>query len=150
MPEALLSYYFAAASNQTGAQMVLGYRYPLGLARLSAQNRVQSLLASRLPVQVMFSFVAGIQHLPAWQSRACTVKLRSSIALFLLCRHMYGIDVPKSCQAALLYYNPVAERVVEAARAPGQLPPVSTGVTALHVQLLLSPSLRKDAACAAQ
>ena len=26
MPEALLSYYFAAASNQTGAQMVLGYR----------------------------------------------------------------------------------------------------------------------------
>ena len=28
MPEALLSYYFAAASNQTGAQMVLGFRSP--------------------------------------------------------------------------------------------------------------------------
>ena len=63
----------------------------------------------------------------------------SSVAFFLLCRHMYGIDVPKSCQAALLYYNPVAERVVEAARAPGQLPPVSTVVMAAQVQLLLSP-----------
>ena len=52
---------------------------------------------------------------------------------------MYGIDVPKSCQAALLYYNPVAERVVEAARAPGQLPPVSTGVMAAHLQRLLVP-----------
>ena len=74
----------------------------------------------------MSSFVAGFQVLPACQPQACIVKLCSSVALLSLCRHMYGIDVPKSCQAALLYYNPVAERVVEAARAPGQLPPVST------------------------
>ena len=39
-------------------------------------------------------------------------------------RHMYGVDVPQSCQAGLLYYNPVAEQVVEAARYPGRLPQV--------------------------
>jgi hypothetical protein len=63
-PEALLNYFFAAAGNDTFAQMAMGYR------------------------------------------------------------HMYGVDVPQSCQAGLLYYNPVAERVVEAARYPGSLPQV--------------------------
>ncbi len=63
-PEALLNYFFAAAGNDTFAQMAMGYR------------------------------------------------------------HMYGVDVPHSCQAGLLYYNPVAERVVEAARYPGSLPQV--------------------------
>lgn len=50
-------------------------------------------------------------------------------------RHMYGVDVPQSCQAGLLYYNPVAEQVVEAARYPGRLPQV----------LQVSPLLRKRA-----
>ena len=39
-------------------------------------------------------------------------------------RHMHGLRVPKSCQAAVLYYNPVAEQVVELARYPGTLPSV--------------------------
>ena len=39
-------------------------------------------------------------------------------------RHMYGTDVPKSCQAAVLYYHPVAEQVVEQAAVPGALPQV--------------------------
>ena len=64
IPAALLNYFFAAAGNDSFAQMALGYR------------------------------------------------------------HMYGVDVPQSCQAGLLYYNPVAEQVVEAARYPGQLPQV--------------------------
>ena len=63
-PAALLNYFFAAAGNDSFAQMALGYR------------------------------------------------------------HTYGVDVPQSCQAGLLYYNPVAEQVVEAARYPGQLPQV--------------------------
>jgi SEL1 protein len=39
-------------------------------------------------------------------------------------RHMYGLGVPRSCQAAVLYYNPVAEQVIELARHPGALPQV--------------------------
>lgn len=74
-PEALLNYFFAAAGNDTFAQMAMGYR------------------------------------------------------------HMYGVDVPQSCQAGLLYYNPVAERVVEAARYPGSLPQVVRCL--VHFLLLL-------------
>lgn len=39
-------------------------------------------------------------------------------------RHMYGVDVPQSCQASLLYYHPVAEQVVQQAQYPGRLPQV--------------------------
>lgn len=39
-------------------------------------------------------------------------------------RHMYGLGVPRSCQAAVLYYNPVAEEVIEDARHPDGLPQV--------------------------
>ena len=64
VPAALLNYFFAAAGNDSFAQMALGYR------------------------------------------------------------HMYGVDVPQNCHAGLLYYNPVAEEVIEAARYPGHLPQV--------------------------
>jgi hypothetical protein len=37
-------------------------------------------------------------------------------------RHMHGLGVPKSCQTAVLYYQPVAEQVVDLARKPGSLP----------------------------
>ncbi|CAL8462358.1 g1891 [Coccomyxa elongata] len=37
-------------------------------------------------------------------------------------RHMHGLGVPKSCQTAVLYYQPVAEHVVELAHQPGSLP----------------------------
>ena len=40
-------------------------------------------------------------------------------------RHMHGLGVPRSCQTAVLYYQPVAEQVVELARQPGSLPYVS-------------------------
>ena len=39
-------------------------------------------------------------------------------------RHMHGLRVPRSCQSAVLYYNPLAEQVVELARYPGSLPAV--------------------------
>ena len=39
-------------------------------------------------------------------------------------RHMHGLRVPRSCQTAVLYYNPLAEQVVELARYPGSLPAV--------------------------
>lgn len=61
---ALLYYYFAAAGNDSAAQMALGYR------------------------------------------------------------HMHGLGVPRSCQAAVLYYNPLAEQLVERARYPQSLPQV--------------------------
>jgi TPR repeat protein len=41
-------------------------------------------------------------------------------------RHAYGLGVPKSCTTAVLYYNPVAEQVVEMARHPGTLPQVGS------------------------
>ena len=31
-------------------------------------------------------------------------------------RHLLGVHMPKQCQKALLYYNPVAERVVAGAQ----------------------------------
>ena len=65
VPASLLNYFFAANSNDSYAQMALGYR------------------------------------------------------------HLYGIDVPQSCHASLLYYQPVAEQVVQAAQYPGQLPQVT-------------------------
>ena len=40
-------------------------------------------------------------------------------------RHMQGLGVPRSCQTAVLYYQPVAEQVVELARTPNSLPYVS-------------------------
>ena len=63
---ALLHYYFAAAGNDTFAQMALGYR------------------------------------------------------------HAHGLGVPQSCTAAVLYYNPVAEQVIELARHPSSLPEVGS------------------------
>ena len=36
-----------------------------------------------------------------------------------------GLGVPRSCQTAVLYYQPVAEQVVELARTPNSLPYVS-------------------------
>ncbi len=49
-------------------------------------------------------------------------------------RHMYGVDVPQSCQAGLLYYNRVAEQVVEAARYPGSLPQVVYSMSQVLMQ----------------
>ena len=43
-------------------------------------------------------------------------------------RHMHGLRVPRSCQSAVLYYNPLAEQVVELARYPGSLPAVRAGL----------------------
>ena len=40
-------------------------------------------------------------------------------------RHMQGLGVPRSCPTAVLYYQPVAEQVVELARNPDSLPLVS-------------------------
>ena len=44
-------------------------------------------------------------------------------------RHAHGLGVPKSCQAAVLYYQPVAEEVVGLARMPNSLPHVRTRLT---------------------
>lgn len=40
-------------------------------------------------------------------------------------RHMQGLGVPRSCASAVLYYQPVAEQVVELTRNPDSLPFVS-------------------------
>ena len=37
---------------------------------------------------------------------------------------MHGLGVPRSCQAAVLYYNPLAEQVVALSRYPDALPQV--------------------------
>ena len=44
-------------------------------------------------------------------------------------RHMHGLRVPRSCQTAVLYYNPLAEQVVDLARYPGSLPAVRSVVS---------------------
>ncbi len=46
-------------------------------------------------------------------------------------RHMHGLRVPRSCQSAVLYYNPLAEQVVELARYPGSLPAVRAALGAM-------------------
>ena len=53
-------------------------------------------------------------------------------------RHMQGLGVPRSCQTAVLYYQPVAEEVVELAQTPDSLPFVSVPTpshlpTPLHI-----------------
>ena len=37
-------------------------------------------------------------------------------------RHLYGVGVPKSCRAAVLYYEPAADKVVTSVRFPGGAP----------------------------
>ncbi len=54
-------------------------------------------------------------------------------------RHMMGLGVPRSCAAAVLYYQPVAEQVVELARRPSALP---------HVRGPPPPHTRPLQACA--
>lgn len=63
-------------------------------------------------------------------------------------RHMYGVDVPQNCHAGLLYYNPVAEEVIEAARYPGHLPQVmlSTWCEAIYPLPPSTPSMQAVAA----
>lgn len=39
-------------------------------------------------------------------------------------RHLHGVDVPKSCQAASMYYAPVAEKVLEMAQQREGLPQI--------------------------
>ena len=54
-------------------------------------------------------------------------------------RHMHGLGVPKSCQAALLYYQPVAEHVVELTRLPNVLPVVNSFSSVLwHPAMLMA------------
>jgi hypothetical protein len=50
--------------------------------------------------------------------------MRGRAQLALGYRHMMGLGVPRSCAAAVLYYQPVAEQVVELARRPSALPHV--------------------------
>lgn len=40
-------------------------------------------------------------------------------------RHAHGLGVPKSCEAAVLYYHPVAEETIALAARPNSLPLVS-------------------------
>ena len=62
MPEALLSYYFAAASNQTGAQMVLGYRSHARPGMTLRIKRAAVTFCKSPASAVMSSFVAGFVH----------------------------------------------------------------------------------------
>ncbi len=43
-------------------------------------------------------------------------------------RHAHGLGVPKSCEAAVLYYHPVAEKTIALAAVPNSLPLVSSGI----------------------
>ena len=48
----------------------------------------------------------------------------SQALLALGYRHLYGINVERSCHAAALYYVAEAQHVVQAAQQPGGLVPV--------------------------
>ena len=66
----------------------------------------------------------------------------SQALLALGYRHLYGINVERSCPAAALYYVAEAQHVVQAAQQPGGLVPVRPSLYCLHsLGLLTSVSL---------
>eukprot|EP00884_Botryococcus_braunii_P018211 jgi/Botrbrau1/5073/Bobra.37_1s0037.1 len=95
------------AQGEIGFRMALGLRTPLW----DQQGIMFGITEPDTPEALLnYYFAAGAND--------------SFSQMVLGYRHMYGLGVPASCQAAVLYYNPVAEEVIEAARHPEGLPQV--------------------------
>lgn len=103
----------AAELGDPDAQADMAVRYSLGLQPYSSNEHMLYSLSSPNQSEALLNYFFSAAGNDTFAQMA------------LGYRHMYGVDVPQSCQAGLLYYNPVAEEVVEAARYPGSLPQVS-------------------------
>ena len=102
----------AAELGDADAQADMGVRYNLGLhPSTSSETTLYHLEAPNMPEGLLNYFFGAAGN-------------DSFAQMALGYRHMYGVDVPQSCQAGLLYYNPVAEQVIQASRYPNQLPQV--------------------------
>ena len=102
----------AAELGDPDAQADMAVRLALGLLPTTSPGPQQyGLTSPDVPAALLHYFFAAAGN-------------GSFAQMALGYRHMYGVDVPQNCQAGLLYYNPVAEQVIEAARYPGQLPHV--------------------------
>lgn len=118
MRRALLHYYFAAAGNSSFAQLALGYRHAHGLGvPRSCQSAVS--FSSQIT-----KFVERIQQsclLPPQQDTVPSMCGPLPLLWQLMCR---SGNFANLLVLQVLYYNPVAEQVVELARFPNSLPQV--------------------------
>ena len=108
---ALLHYYFAAAGNSSFAQLALGYRHAHGLG---VPKSCQSSVGACRHAGRMCAALIGRAVQDFWWCAGRELCIdHSSLGNRLLCLQV-------------LYYNPVAEQVVELARLPNTLPQART------------------------
>jgi len=96
----------AAQRGWPDAQAEVGFRLLIGMHNSSSPLGVMELGKDDAPRGLLHLYFAALSNSTA----AATV---------LGYRHSVGLGVPKSCAAAVLYYNPVAEAVVAQAREGG-------------------------------
>lgn len=96
----------AAQRGWPDAQAELGFRLLIGLHNTSSPSGALELGKEDAPRALIHLYFASRQN--------------STLASTILgYRHSVGLGVPKSCATAALYYSPVAEAVVGAARSAG-------------------------------
>ena len=139
---ALLYYYFAAAGNDSFAQLALGYRHAHGLGvPKSCQTAVRR---SGLALESCPLCASWSRYTRAHRRRHAAVAPRL-VANALPNRHPGSRRRPAHVLAQVLYYNPVAEQVVELARFPNSLPQVRHFFS-VQVQFRFTPRLNRHAA----
>ena len=121
----------AAELGDPDAQADMGVRFSLGLQPSTGSETTLYHLDTPDAPQGLLHFFFGAAGNDSFAQMA------------LGYRHMYGVNVPQSCQAGLLYYNPVAEQVLQASRYPNQLPQVLlAGLILLSTLSMCSPDQR--------
>mmetsp|Transcript_16053 Transcript_16053/g.40851 ORF Transcript_16053/g.40851 Transcript_16053/m.40851 type:complete len:748 (+) Transcript_16053:59-2302(+) len=104
--------------SSSGVPDFMAARHALALLSQQGSTRAQALLglahASGLGMPYGVDNARALLHL---YFAASNGDIQASMALAH--RHSLGLGVPRSCQAAVLYLAPVAERVAERERLPG-------------------------------
>lgn len=123
VPAALVHYYFGAQAGDYVAQMILGYRHLqvrhwyCRLWGTAPQGRVLSGTGGDCCSPARLGPGEGALGECRWLARVkCFYLARIRCADCADCVAQ-GLGVPKSCHAAVLYYKPVAERVLAMAQA---------------------------------
>ena len=100
----------AAAQGDPTAQGMRGFQQSVGLQpSTSGSHRSFSFGATNAPQALLNYFFAASGN-------------DSFSQMVLGYRHAHGLGVPKSCEAAVLYYHPVAEKTIALASIPNSLP----------------------------
>jgi TPR repeat protein len=102
-----------AAVGDPEAQADVGFYLALGIEPVAPnpQDQLFRIVPPDLPAALLHYYFAS--------------KAGDGVAQMALgYRHLFGLGVPKSCQTALLYYEPVASTVVAAAQAQEGLPQI--------------------------